>query len=204
MGYSWTRDRTHVSCTSRQILDHWVTREAPRICLDPQGSETERGTLVCTHSKHPSWPAHLLFSVPRFTVVAPSPCLFFCIIWWLLTACQELYKVLSVFLILKITLQRRISGLFVRLFTCEHTKEEGKGKEVQGGGLGASTVLHSTNAYWMPKMCQTLSQAWSSHGEPEKELGSSTEDWSSNKQLYQPAMSIMTGKQGEEKWIYVN
>ena len=27
---SQTRDRTHVPCISRQILDHWTTREVPR------------------------------------------------------------------------------------------------------------------------------------------------------------------------------
>ena len=28
VGSSWIRDRTHVSCTGRQVLYHWVTREA--------------------------------------------------------------------------------------------------------------------------------------------------------------------------------
>ena len=26
--YSWIREQTHVSCNSRQILYHWITREA--------------------------------------------------------------------------------------------------------------------------------------------------------------------------------
>ena len=29
MGSSWTRDRTHVSCTSRQTVNHWATGAAP-------------------------------------------------------------------------------------------------------------------------------------------------------------------------------
>ena len=29
VGSSWTRDRTCLSCTGRQILYHWATREAP-------------------------------------------------------------------------------------------------------------------------------------------------------------------------------
>ena len=31
MGSSWTRDRTHVPCTGRQILNHWTTRKNPPI-----------------------------------------------------------------------------------------------------------------------------------------------------------------------------
>ena len=31
---SWTRDRTHVLCTGRQILNHWTTREVLfNVCL---------------------------------------------------------------------------------------------------------------------------------------------------------------------------
>ena len=33
MEYSWTRDRTHVSCIDRQILYHWATRKALAIFL---------------------------------------------------------------------------------------------------------------------------------------------------------------------------
>ena len=33
---SWTRDRTHVPCTGRQILNHWITRQVPgtSFCMD--------------------------------------------------------------------------------------------------------------------------------------------------------------------------
>ena len=31
VGSSWIRDGTHVSCSGRQILYHWATREAPDI-----------------------------------------------------------------------------------------------------------------------------------------------------------------------------
>ena len=30
---SWTRDLTHVPCIVRQILNHWTTREVPRLNL---------------------------------------------------------------------------------------------------------------------------------------------------------------------------
>ena len=33
MEFSQTRDRTHVACIARQILNHWTTREVPRLCL---------------------------------------------------------------------------------------------------------------------------------------------------------------------------
>ena len=29
VGFSWTRDWTHISCISRRILHHWATRKAP-------------------------------------------------------------------------------------------------------------------------------------------------------------------------------
>ena len=33
---SCTRDRTHVPCTGRQILNHWITRQVPgtSFCMD--------------------------------------------------------------------------------------------------------------------------------------------------------------------------
>ena len=33
MGSSWIRDKTHVSCTGRQMLHHWATREAQYIFI---------------------------------------------------------------------------------------------------------------------------------------------------------------------------
>ena len=32
VGTSWIRDRTHVSCIGRWILNHWTTREARCVC----------------------------------------------------------------------------------------------------------------------------------------------------------------------------
>ena len=34
LGSSWTRDRTRLPCTGRQILNHWSTREAPNNIFD--------------------------------------------------------------------------------------------------------------------------------------------------------------------------
>ena len=40
MESSWTRDRTGVPCTSRQILHHWITREVPNYILSSFQSQT--------------------------------------------------------------------------------------------------------------------------------------------------------------------
>ena len=34
VGYSWTRDQTHVLCIGRRILNHWTMREIPPSTLD--------------------------------------------------------------------------------------------------------------------------------------------------------------------------
>ena len=54
-GSSWTRDRTGVSCITRQILNHWTTREAPSTCSE-RISSTESGAikLICPLNSSPS------------------------------------------------------------------------------------------------------------------------------------------------------
>ena len=55
VGSSWIRDRTHVSCTGRQILYQWATREAPEEFLKRQLWQlrigTWRGCLPSTSSR---------------------------------------------------------------------------------------------------------------------------------------------------------
>ena len=47
-GFSQPRDQTHVSCISRQVLDHWVMREAPMLRLHQVNCLVSRKGLYFT------------------------------------------------------------------------------------------------------------------------------------------------------------
>ena len=47
---SWTRNRTHVPCTGRQILNHWTTREIP--CVNPSVNKCFHFSLFLLYIFH--------------------------------------------------------------------------------------------------------------------------------------------------------
>ena len=52
-GSSWPRDRTHISCTGRQILSFWITREAHN--TRTSNPNTRKSPTFLCHTTWPSW-----------------------------------------------------------------------------------------------------------------------------------------------------
>ena len=74
VGSSRTRDRTHVPCTGRQILNHWATREvpAPSFNIKPWAQTFGFWGALCLYQLSQSLPSSIFLGL--FHASPPSVC----------------------------------------------------------------------------------------------------------------------------------